>query len=182
MKVDVIVLNGGSSSGKSSLAICLQKRLAGTWLRLGIDDLIRAMSQGPTDTTVAGSLEFKPDGSIAIGPAFREAAASWYEGLGAIARAGTGVIIDEVFLDSGNSQARLGAALEGLAVVWVGVRCHAAIAEARELRRADRMKGLARDQAERVHEGVKYDIEVDTTDTPTAACAASIGVTLEGWP
>jgi chloramphenicol 3-O phosphotransferase len=180
VEVDVIVLNGGSSSGKSSLAICLQKRLSGTWLRLGIDDLIRALSHGPTDPTVAGSMEFKPDGSIAIGQAFRTAEASWYEGLAAIARAGTGVLVDEVFLDGGDSQARLQTALEGLAVVWVGVRCHPATAEARELRRPDRIKGMARDQAVRVHEGVRYDIVVDTTDTPTEDCARLITGTLEG--
>jgi chloramphenicol 3-O phosphotransferase len=178
--VDVIVLNGGSSSGKSSLAICLQKRLAGTWLTLGIDDLIRALSQGPTDTTAAGSMEFKADGSIVIRQTFRNAEASWYEGLAAIARAGTGVIVDEVFLDGADSQARLQTSLEGLAVVWVGVRCHPAIAEGRERRRPDRMKGLARDQAERVHEGVSYDIVVDTTETPTAGCATLIAATLEG--
>ena len=179
-RVDVIVLNGGSSSGKSSLAICLQKRLSGTWLTLGIDDLIRALSHGPTDTTAAGTLEFKPDGSIAVGQAFRRAQASWYEGLAAIARAGTGVIVDEVFLDGGDSQGRLRAALHGLAVIWAGVRCHPETAEARELRRPDRTKGLAKDQAERVHEGVSYDIVVDTTDTSTSECATLIVATLAG--
>jgi chloramphenicol 3-O phosphotransferase len=180
VKVDVIVLNGGSSSGKSSLAICLQERLPGTWLTLGIDDLIRALSHGPTDRTAGGSIDFKPDGSVAIGQAFRTAEASWYEGLAAIARAGTGVIVDEVFLEGGHSQAQLQAALQRLVVLWVGVRCHPAIAEARELRRPDRMKGLARDQAERVHEGVSYDIVVDTTETSPAECAKLITATVDG--
>ena len=129
---------------------------------------------------MAGSLEFKPDGSIVVGPAFRRAQAAWNEGLAAIARAGAGVIIDEVFLDGGHSQARLRAALEGLTVVWVGVRCHPAVAADRERRRGDRMTGLAREQAARVHEGVSYDIEVDTTDTPTADWAALIAARLEG--
>jgi chloramphenicol 3-O phosphotransferase len=176
--VDVIVLNGGSSSGKSSLATCLQKRLPGTWLTLGVDDLIRAVSHGPTDTTAGGSLEFKPDGSIAVRPAFRNAQAAWYQGLAAVAGAGLGVIVDEVFLDGGDSQARLLIALTGLAVLWVGVRCDAAVAEARELRRSDRVKGLARDQAERVHEGVRYDIVVDTTEAWPADCARLIAATL----
>jgi chloramphenicol 3-O phosphotransferase len=170
----VIVLNGGSSSGKSSLATCLQQQLDGTWLTLGIDDLIRAMSHGPTDRTVAGSMEFGPDGSIAVAERFRKAEASWYEGLAAIARTGTGVIVDEVFLDGGQSQARLRAAFEGLDVLWVGVRCDAGVAEGRELQRPDRVRGMARDQAERVHEGVSYDIEVDTSDVSTAECAREI--------
>jgi chloramphenicol 3-O phosphotransferase len=176
--VDVIVLNGGSSSGKSSLGVCLQKRLGGTWVKLGIDDLIRALSHGPADTTVGGAMEIKDDGSITVGQAFRQAEASWYQGLAAIARAGTRVIVDEVFLDAGESQARLQAALDGLAVVWVGVRCDSATAEARELRRGDRIKGLARDQADRVHEGVSYDVVVDTTETSTAECATLIAAML----
>jgi chloramphenicol 3-O phosphotransferase len=177
MPIDVIVLNGGSSSGKSSLAGCLQERLAGTWLTLGIDDLIRALSHGPADTTAGGTMEFRADGSIAVAPSFRAAQASWYEALAAIARAGTGVIVDEVFLDGGVSQTRLRKALDGLAVAWVGVRCHPAIAEARELRRQDRMKGLARDQAERVHDGVGYDIVVDTTNAAPDECVQLIVAT-----
>jgi chloramphenicol 3-O phosphotransferase len=125
-------------------------------------------------------LEFKPDGSIGVQQAFRKAEASWYQGLAAIARAGTSVIVDEVFLDGGNSQARLQAVLRGVRVIWVGVRCDPVIAEARELRRRDRTKGMARDQAERVHYGVSYDIVVDTTDTSTTQCAAMIAATLEG--
>jgi chloramphenicol 3-O phosphotransferase len=124
-------------------------------------------------------MEFKPDGSIRVAPAFRRAQASWYQGLAAMARAGTRLILDEVFLDAGNSQARLQRALDGIAVAWVGVCCDPDIAEARELSRGDRIKGLARDQADRVHEGVGYDITADTTDTPTAACATLIADWIE---
>jgi len=174
VNLQVIVLNGGSSSGKSSLATCLQQQLDGTWLTLGIDDLIRAMSHGPTDRTVAGSMEFGPDGSIAVDEKFRKAEASWYEGLAAIARTGTGVIVDEVFLDGGESQARLRAALDGLDVLWVGVRCDPGVAEGRELQRPDRVRGMAKHQAKRVHEGVSYDIEVETSHVSSAECAREI--------
>jgi chloramphenicol 3-O phosphotransferase len=179
VRVDVIVLNGGSSSGKSSITTCLQTRLDGVWLRLGIDDLIHALSHGPTDTTAGGTLEFKPDGSIAVEPAFRTAQASWYEGLAAVARAGTGVIVDEVFLDGGDSQASLQNALQGLKVLWVAVRCDSEIAASREHQRGDRAPGLARHQSERVHAGVNYDIAVDTSDTPADSCAMSIVAMLE---
>jgi chloramphenicol 3-O-phosphotransferase len=37
---------------------------------------------------------------------------------------------------------------------------------------------MAKDQAERVHEGVSYDIVVDTTDTSTEECASLIVATL----
>jgi chloramphenicol 3-O phosphotransferase len=154
-------------------------RLHGVWLRLGVDDLIHALSHGPSDNSAGGTLEFKPDGSIAVARTFRTAQASWYVGLAAIVRAGTGVIVDEVFLDGADSQAGLQKALQGLGVVWVGVRCDPGIAEAREFQRGDRVRGLARHQAERVHAGVSYDIVVDTSDTSANVCATSIIATLE---
>ena len=178
--VDVIVLNGGSSSGKSSLATRLQLRLHGTWLVLGIDDLIRAMSYGPDDTGVANSMYFAPDGSVVVHEKFRRTEAAWYEGLAAIARSGTGVIVDEVFLDGGRSQARLRAALDGLRVLWVGVRCDAEVAEERELERGDRTRGMAHDQARRVHEGVTYDVVVDTTWNTSEECSDVIAANVTG--
>jgi chloramphenicol 3-O phosphotransferase len=39
----VIVLNGGSSSGKSGIARCLQTVLPEPWLVFGVDTLIQAM-------------------------------------------------------------------------------------------------------------------------------------------
>lgn len=176
MRPGVIVLNGGSSSGKSSIATCLQRRLNGTWLTLGIDDLIRAISHGPADTTAGGTLEFAPDGSVAVGEEFRRAEAAWHEGLAAMARAGDGVglIADEVFLAGGRSQARLASALKELPVVWVGVRCRPEVAAARERERGDRHIGLARHQAERVHGGVAYDVVVDTSDISADDCALAI--------
>ena len=88
--------------------------------------------------------------------------------------AGTGVIIDEVFLGGGESQARLQAALEGLAVIWVGVRCAPEVAEAREHQRLDRSAGMARNQAERVHRGVIYDVVVDTAGATPDECAGAV--------
>jgi chloramphenicol 3-O phosphotransferase len=174
MPVEVIVLNGGSSSGKSSIVACLQAQLDGTWLALGVDDLIRALSHGPLDTSAGGTLEITPEGSVVVGDAFRSAELAWYRGLAAMASAGTGLIVDEVFLGGGVSQDRLRAAFSDLSVLWVGVRCDAAVAEARELQRGDRIIGQARDQAERVHLGVRYDVVVDTDDVPPSESARSL--------
>ncbi len=174
VNVKVIVLNGGSSSGKSSIATCLQQQLEETWLTLGVDDLIRALSHGPMDTTAGGSIHFASDGSIGVGDAFHQAEAAWYQGVAAIARAGAAVIADEVFLDGGKSQSRLAAALRGLTVVWVGVRCDPEVAETRGIQRGDRIRGQARDQALRVHQGVRYDLVVDTTKTAPSRCAGTI--------
>ena len=145
-------------------------------MTVGIDDLIRAISHGPTDTTAGGTLEFTSDGSVVVGDEFRRAGTAWYEGLAAIARSGddVGIIVDEVFLAGGQSQARLRSALGELPVVWVGVRCQPEVAAERERERADRHVGMARRQSERVHIGVDYDVAVDTSDTSADECALAI--------
>jgi chloramphenicol 3-O phosphotransferase len=171
---EVIVLNGASSSGKSTLATELQSRLEGTWLSLGIDDLIRALSHGPHDTSAGGSLEITTGGLVVVGDGFRAAELAWYLGLAAVANAGTGVIIDEVFLGGKESQDRLQTALMGLSVLWVGVYCAVDVAEARELQRTDRTIGMAQEQTERVHRGVRYDVVVDTTTSTSGECARAI--------
>ena len=174
MTVNVIVLNGGSSSGKSSLAEYVQRGLSGIWLVVGIDDLIRALSFGRNDTSAGGSLGFGLDGSITVGARFRQAESAWRTGMAAIAKSGIGLILDEVFLDGGGSQARLEETMGGLTVLWVGVRCDPEVAAAREIQRGDRIRGQARDQALRVHEGVRYDVVVDTTMRGPDECATDI--------
>ena len=189
----MIVLNGGSSSGKSSIARCLQRLLGPTWLALGVDDLVRALPGGheiddliragrgggaPAGT--AGPIGIGPDGSVNVGDDFRRAEASWYAGAAAIGRCGTGLILDEVFMGGRSSQGRLASALAGLPVVWVGVRCDPDVAAARERGRPDRVGGMARLQASRVHEGAAYDLVVDTSAASAADCAGTIAAYLSG--
>ncbi len=183
----MIVLNGGSSSGKTSIARCLQRLLGPTWMTLGVDDLVRALpggdkvndlfraqQDGDEPMGTEGSIEFGPDGSVTVGDDFRRAEASWYAGVATIGRCGTGLILDEVFMGGRSSQERLASALAGLPVVWVGVRCDREVAVAREHGRSDRVGGMARLQATRVHEGVVYDLVVDTTAASAADCARTI--------
>jgi chloramphenicol 3-O phosphotransferase len=139
-----------------------------------IDDLIRVRSAGNGPVGAPGSIEFGPDGAVTVGENFRRAEASWYAGLAAIGRCETGLILDEVFLGGGSSQERLAAALAGLAVLWVGVRCDPEVAAARERNRPDRVGGMAQMQALQVHEGVVYDLVVDTTAASAADCARII--------
>lgn len=169
---EVVVLNGGSSAGKSTIAGCLRALLNDTWLVLGVDDLIVAMGSAATGTESA--IIFNPDGTIATDQRFRKAEDSWYQGLAAIARAGTGIIIVDVFLGGASSQSRMEAALSGLEVLWVGVHCDLDIATMREMTRSDRIHGMAKAQSSLVHVGVHYDIEVDTSSLGARDCARTI--------
>ncbi|UNO44097.1 chloramphenicol phosphotransferase CPT [Streptomyces sp. MST-110588] len=168
----MIVLNGGSSSGCSTLARCLQDLLPRPWLTLGTDTFAEALPAALRNGEAgAGGLDIAPDGSVGVGPVFRALEDGWIRGVAAMARAGTGVIVDEVFLGGRASQERWLAALGGLNVLWVGVRCDPAVAAAREAARGDRVAGMAAGQAHSVHEGVRYDIEVDTGSADPLTCA-----------
>jgi chloramphenicol 3-O phosphotransferase len=168
----VIVLNGGSSAGKSGIARCLQTVLPDPWLALGTDTLIEAMP-GSSRTSAAG-IEFASDGAVIIGPEFRMLEAAWISGIAAMAHAGARIIVDEVFLGGAASQQRWKTALGPLPVLWVGVRCETAVAAGREIARGNRITGMAAAQADVVHQGVVYDLQVNTTHTEAWECAQAI--------
>ena len=176
MATQVIILNGGSSSGKSGIARCLQAVLPDPWLVFGVDSLIQAMPVS-VQTSAAG-IEFAPDGEVVVGPEFRTLEAAWMEGVAATARAGARIVIDDAFLGGAASQQRWRKALGTLQVLWVGVRCASAVAAGREIARGDRVTGMAASQAEAVHQGVAYDLQVDTTHTEALACARAIAASV----
>jgi len=88
----VIVLNGASSVGKSTLAVALQDLLPRPFLHVGVDTLLAAMPPSSAGIAVAD------DGSVAVAGDFRRLELAWYAGLAAMASSGAGLIIDEVFL------------------------------------------------------------------------------------
>ena len=166
------MLNGGSSSGKSGIVRCLQAVLPDSWLAAAIDSLVEAMPASLQNS--AAGIDFAADGGVQIGAQFRQLEAAWMEGVASMARAGARVIVDDVFLGGAASQQRWQKALGGLDVLWVGVRCEAAVAAGREVARGDRGRGMAASQAEMVHRGVVYDLEVDTTHTESLECARAV--------
>jgi chloramphenicol 3-O phosphotransferase len=172
MPIQVIILNGGSSSGKSSIARALQGLLPEPWLTFGVDDFVNALP--PAMQNSEDGLVFLPDGSISVGPAIRRLREAWEGGIAAIARAGVGLIIDDVFLAGATAQDRWRIALRDLRILWVGVRCDPLVAAQREARRGDRVPGMAVLQAELVHRDVAYDLAIDSTNASPETCARLI--------
>ncbi|SBT93731.1 chloramphenicol 3-O phosphotransferase [Streptomyces sp. DI166] len=172
MATQVIILNGGSSSGKSGLVRCLQAVLPDPWLAFGVDSFVDALP-ARMQTTDDG-ITFGDDGSVSVGGDFMALQAAWAEGIAAMARAGARIVVDDVFLGGAASQQRWEKALGDLDVLWVGVRCDPEVAAAREIARGDRTPGMAARQAEPVHRQVRYDLEVDTTHTESLDCARTI--------
>ena len=170
--IDVILLNGGSSSGKTTLAIYLQDALPGSWLHFSIDDLIDALPQALLEDSEG--ISFGTDGLVTPGNAFRTLERVWMHGLAAMAKQGGKLIIDDVLLSGAEGQKRWQAALQGFNVLWVGVYCDVEVAKAREAKRIDRVAGMAAAQVDVVHEGVRYDVKVDTSNMPIEECVRLI--------
>ncbi|MEV8533823.1 chloramphenicol phosphotransferase CPT [Streptomyces sp. NPDC051211] len=172
MTTRMIILNGGSSSGKSGIVRCLQAVLPDPWLAFGVDSFVDAMP-AKMQASEAG-LDIAADGRVSVGADFRALEEAWTEGIVAMARAGARIVVDDVFLGGAVSQQRWQKALGGLAVLWVGVRCEGEVASGREISRGDRVPGMAALQADLVHQGVIYDLEVDTTHAESLECARTI--------
>jgi chloramphenicol 3-O phosphotransferase len=170
----VVILNGASSSGKTTLATAFrdQRAVAGDfWLLTGIDDFLAKLpiewlsvgahrgpfaADGVRFETTQGGLE------VRVGSVGRQLLRAYQTGVAAAARAGLNVIVDEVVIDS-TSWDDWTVAVAGLDVVWVGVRCSPDVAEERGRVRPDRFHGLARAQTGVVHRAASYDFEIDTT-------------------
>ncbi|MEV7558394.1 chloramphenicol phosphotransferase CPT [Streptomyces sp. NPDC089795] len=168
----MIILNGGSSSGKSGIVRCLQDVLPDPWLAFGCDAFVDSLPAAMREAEEG--IEIAADGAVSVGATFRALEEAWTEGIVTMARAGARIIVDDVFLGGAASQRRWHKALGDLQVLWVGVRCDGAVAAGREIARGDRARGMAAAQADSVHRGVTYDIEVDTTRTESLECARII--------
>jgi chloramphenicol 3-O phosphotransferase len=155
----VIILNGGSSAGKTTLGRGLQSALPDTWLLLGIDLLIWAL---PPELINDVDGVWVHEGVITRGELFMSLYSGFQIAVASLARSGVNVLLDDLTLEGVADQERWNDALKGLDVCWVGVRCDPEIAAEREARRGSRLPGIARHQAESVHAGVRYDVEVDT--------------------
>lgn len=174
----VIVLNGGSSAGKSEIVRNLQAVLPQPWLAIGgVDSMIGVMPESMM-TSEAG-IKIASGGGVTVGPEFLEVQTAWREGIAAMARAGAKIIIDDVLLGGAEAQREWQKVLDGLDVLWVGVRCDGAVAAERERARGDRVPGMAEAQAEAVHDGMVYGLEVDTTRTESLACAKTIAALID---
>lgn len=177
MTATVILLNGAGSAGKSSISRALQDILAGPWLHVALDQFLEMFPDRLYDHPdgFAGRTEYedgKPQIVHETGPAGQRLLHGMRRSVAALAEAGNDLIVDDVILDGGVSEYE--ALLAGIRFLKVGVLAPLAILEDREIKRGDRLLGLARWQFSHVHVGASYDLEVDTSLADPAACARRI--------
>jgi chloramphenicol 3-O phosphotransferase len=179
----IIVLNGASSVGKSTIAtqfVGLRAERGECWVIVGIDDFLVKLPWQWFDTELDGPygadgfrFEPSPDGVVAsVGEVGRRLLATYRRSVALWSRQGFDVIVDDVTFDA-DAAADWDVALAERPVTWVGVQCDPAVAEARERARGDRVPGLARGLSAVVHAHRSYDLELDSTfATPDALVAA----------
>lgn len=168
----VVALNGTSSAGKTTMARCLQERAADTWVLFGVDTFIPAIPERLEGVPEGWTIQ--PDGTIAVGDEWHRQYGHWRASVAAFARSGGDVLLDEVLLRGGAGQQEWNDVFDGLTVTWVAVHCDLGELERREIERGDRALHTARWQHSRVHVGVRYDIELDSTSTAPDVLAAQL--------
>lgn len=173
--IQIIYLNGPSSSGKTTLAKALQHALEEPFLHLGIDKIIGWMPEKINDWTgeeapLGYSWKANKDetGSpiqeLQIGPYAKKIAETFQEVVLTLAKMGHHLIIDDVSFGKEQIDAWK-EALKKFQVLWVGVNAPLSILEQREKDRGNRIVGSARGQFHKVHHNATYDLEIDTYHT-----------------
>jgi chloramphenicol 3-O phosphotransferase len=160
----IILLNGASSSGKSSLARAIQARIDTPFWHISIDHL-RDSGVLPTARIKSGEFDWR---------AMREAFFLGFErSLLAYVEAGNALIVEHI-MESEAWLLRLADMLAGHDVFFVGVHCALEELERRERERGDRPVGDARRDFHRIHSYCIYDFEVDAMQERDANAEAII--------
>ncbi|MBW7882379.1 MAG: chloramphenicol phosphotransferase [Caldilineaceae bacterium] len=172
----IIILNGASSSGKTTLVKALQQRFEEPLLDAGLDRFLWMLPgrylNCPLWDDVLGR-------AVAAGETGHRLVSGMHQAIAALARSGNHVVADHVLVEPAwvNHCARV---LAGLPAYLIGVHCPLPVLEAREQSRKDRTLGQARAQFPLVHAHCIYDFEVDTDRASPAACAEAIHAYVTG--
>jgi chloramphenicol 3-O phosphotransferase len=174
----IILLNGVGSVGKTSTARALQAIASTPLLLVAMDAFIDMLP--PAMIGDPQGLLFEPVAdpagpSLAVrsGPVVERTMNGMRHAIAAMAEAGNDLIVDEVLLGRGEVAAYR-SLLAAFDLRVVGLFASLEILEARERARGDRAIGLARWQFDRVHQGVAYDLEIDTAASTPEDTARTI--------
>lgn len=161
----IIILNGPSSSGKSTLSRNLQKIWPAPLYYTSYDLVEEEMSPYPH---ARRKYEGYPD-------PVKDFLDVMYTTAAAMANMGRDVIIDNCLFDTEDIIGLCRERLDGLTQVWVRVKLDQAELDRREKARGNRAIGKARWQAEHItpKDDDAYDVIVDTAN-PSEECARSI--------
>lgn len=170
-KSKIVILNGASSAGKTSMSKALQSILAEEYLLMGIDlfwmqlppKQLDLMTVEPAYYTWSKEIiDNRPFLRIEPADGLNRMMRARYKAIAAYLQEGFNIIADDVTW----TKQWLDDALEILApyeVHFVGVYCEDRVLSHREILRGDRLDGWARGSQKWAHEHLIYDIVLDTT-------------------
>ena len=148
----IIIINGPSSSGKTTLALALQKQLDMPFIRFSFD-LFLDQKAFPLEQIRNGTFSWD-----SMRPSvFR----GLHQCLPALATAGNNVIFDHI-IETKTWLHEIISLIAELDVFFVGVHCSLPELERRELQRGDRRKGEAQQDFQTVHSITSYDLELNS--------------------
>ena len=163
----IILLNGASSAGKSTLARSLQQRLPEPFWHWSFDHL-RESNALPMARIRNGELDW-----ARMRPAVFD---GFHRSLLAFAGAGNNLIVDHI-IEQEQWLADLVQLLAPFDVFFVGVHCPLPELERREQHRGDRRSGEARRDFDTVHRFTDYDLAIDATQP----IEASVARLIDAW-
>ena len=166
----IIVLNGASSAGKTSLLEALQVALPSPFLHAGLDKFLWMLPsryrRAPLWNEVLGQ-------ATRAGAEGHRLVESMHHAMAALARSGSNVVADHVLIEPGWLP-HCTEVLQGPPTLFVGVVCPLVVLEERERARKDRTLGQAKLQHDLVHRDARYDIVIDTSKLSPEHGAAAV--------
>jgi chloramphenicol 3-O phosphotransferase len=179
----IVLLNGVSSVGKGSVAKALQKIASRPMLHVQMDaflEMLPAAMFGAAEGYVFETTreDGKPVTAVRSGPVLETALRGMRGAVAAMAEAGADVIVDEVMWDP-EVLADYRRRLAPYDFRVVGLHAPLEVIEQRERQRGDRDLGLARWQYDKVHGGMAYDLELDSSTATPDELAAKIKAAFE---
>jgi chloramphenicol 3-O phosphotransferase len=163
----IILINGASSAGKSTLARSLQQKLHEPFLHLSFDHL-RESNALPMARIRNGELDW-----ALMRPAVFD---GFHRCLPAFAKAGNNLIVDHI-IEQEQWMDDLVRLLTPFDVFFVGVHCPLPELERRERHRGDRRIGDARADFYSVHRFTKYDFDIDGSQ----ATGSNVARLITAW-
>lgn len=153
----IIILNGTSSSGKTSLLHGLQNALADTYLEFGFDKFLWMLPKRYLDQPLWDDVLGRADTAGEVG---HQLVLGMHRAIRSLADCGVNLLVDHVLVEPAwvRDCAKLFAPYNAY---LVGVYCDLDTLEQRERNRKDRTLGQARKQFDKVHVHGAYDLVVD---------------------
>ena len=188
---NVILLNGCSSAGKTTLALALQNLLPTPYQHVALDQFrdgmpgrVRGLNSPLGDpgasglNVVPGELNGEWVTHIQFGDYGERVLAAMRRTVATLSELGCNVIVDDLLLKRDYLE-DYAAVLDPQKTWFIGVKCSIEVIGEREALRPGRFPGTAKAHFEQVHEhGIDYDLEVDTTAADPAEVAVEIAQRL----